>query len=138
NKGIETVFSAVMRLRPKFPNIRLQVLGTGDDGLEGELRQRARREGAQANFEFHGFIDPQGLPQFYRPAHVFCSPAMYEGGVANVYLEAMASGCPVVASVAGGAPEAVTHEETGLLVSPGDADTAAAALDKILSDKALA
>jgi glycosyltransferase involved in cell wall biosynthesis len=58
-------------------------------------------------------------------------------GVANVYLEAMASGCPVVASSTGGAPEAVVDGETGLLVEPGDVEATAAALDRVLGDAAL-
>jgi phosphatidylinositol alpha-1,6-mannosyltransferase len=73
----------------------------------------------------------------YAEADVFCSAALHEVGVANVYLEAMASACPVVASDTGGAPEAVEHGETGLLVEPYDVEATAAALDRILSDPAL-
>jgi glycosyltransferase involved in cell wall biosynthesis len=78
------------------------------------------------------------LPDFYRRAHVFCSPAQHEGGVANVYLEAMACCCPVVASSAGGAPEAVINDETGVLVPPGDEHAVAVALDQLLGNPSLA
>ena len=138
NKGVKTVISAVLRLRSKYPNIRLQILGTGDDGLREELQRWVHRSGAEANIEFHGFVERSGLPHFYRRANVFCSPALYEGGVANVYLEAMACGCPVVASIAGAAPEAVTDGETGLLVPPEDEGAVAAALDQILGNEFLA
>lgn len=138
NKGAKTVVAAVLRLRSKYPNIRLQLLGTGDDGLREDLQRCARRSGAEGNIEFHGFVERSSLPDFYRRAHVFCSPALYEGGVANVYLEAMASGCPVVASTAGAAPEAVTNGETGFLVPPEDEGAVAAALDQILSSAFLA
>jgi glycosyltransferase involved in cell wall biosynthesis len=138
NKGIQTVFAAVLRLRSKYPNIRLQILGTGDDGLREDLQRRAHRSGAEANIEFHGFVGHSSLPEFYRRADVFCSPAQHEGGVANVYLEAMACGCPVVASIAGGAPEAVISGETGVLVPPGDERAVAAALDQILGNASLA
>jgi glycosyltransferase involved in cell wall biosynthesis len=77
------------------------------------------------------------LPRYYHEADVFCSPAPYEGGVANVSLEAMACGCPVLASTAGGAPEAVTEGRTGLLVPPDDPDALVRALDRILSDAPL-
>jgi glycosyltransferase involved in cell wall biosynthesis len=137
NKGVETVCEAVLRLRPRYPNIRLQLLGSSGDSLANKLRERAQREGAGANLEFPGFIDRVGLPEFYSRADVFCSPAQYEGGVANVYLEAMACACPVVASTAGGAPEAVIDGETGLLVPPGDVGAAAGALDRLLGDPGL-
>ena len=138
NKGVKTVVAAVLRLRSKYPNIRLQILGTGDDGLREDLRRWAHRSGAAANIEFHGFVERSALPDFYRRANVFCSPALYEGGVANVYLEAMACGCPVVASTAGAAPESVTNGETGLLVPPEDEGAVAAALDQILGNEFLA
>jgi glycogen synthase len=138
NKGVKTLVSAVLRLRSTYPNIRLQILGTGDDGLREDLQRWARKSGAEGNIEFHGFVERSALPDFYRRANVFCSPALYEGGVANVYLEAMACGCPVVASTAGAAPEAVTNGETGLLVPPKDEDAVVAALDQILSNDFLA
>jgi glycosyltransferase involved in cell wall biosynthesis len=134
NKGVETVLEAVLRLRPRHPRVRLQVVGKSGDGLAAELRARAQRAGAGADVDFPGFIDRAGLADFYRRATVFCSPAQYEGGVANVYLEAMACACPVVAGTAGGASEAVRHGETGLLVPPGDVEAVAAALDRLLTD----
>jgi glycosyltransferase involved in cell wall biosynthesis len=138
NKGVTTVFEAVMRLRRQFPNILLQILGKGDDRLATEFERRARSEGAAGNLEILGFVgDRSALPDLYRRASVFCSPAQHEVGVANVYVEAMACGCPVVASTTGGAPEAVDDGESGLLVRPGDVDATAAALERILADPEL-
>lgn len=134
NKGIEPLFEAVLGLRSKYPKIRLQVLGNCTDSLIDEFHVRAGVVGATANFEFLGFVDRAGLPEFYQRAEIFCSPAQYEGGVANVYLEAMASGCPVIASTAGGAPEAVVDGETGLLVPPNDVPATMQAIDRVLSD----
>jgi glycosyltransferase involved in cell wall biosynthesis len=137
NKGVETVLEAVLRLRFKYPNIRLQILGKCDDELEEELLAKARAAGAGPNMEFHGFVDRVSLPEFYGRAHVFCSPAQYEGGVANVYIEAMASRCPVVASTAGAAGEAVVDGETGILVPPLDPGAVASAIDLILGNESL-
>ena len=133
NKGIETVLEAVLRLRAKHPNLRLQILGKGDGSEVEELQARARKAGAERNVQFTGFVSREKIPDYYRSADVFCSPASYEGGVANVYLEAMACGCPVIASTAGGAPEAMTHRQTGMLVGPQDVDATAAAIDEVLS-----
>jgi glycosyltransferase involved in cell wall biosynthesis len=138
NKGLTATYEAVMRLRTRHPGLRLQILGRGDDDLVLELEERARREDAADSFEFHGFVaDRDRLPAFYREADVFCSPADHEVGVANVYIEAMAAGCPVVAADSGGAPEAVLDRETGLLVRPGDPSAIAEALDELLGDDGL-
>lgn len=135
SKGVFTVVESVLRLRPKYPNIRLQILGAGGD-LE-ETRARIHAAGALGNVDFGGFVDRDKLAEFYRRADVFCSPAQFEGGVANVYLEAMACGCPVLASSAGGGAEAVLDGDTGLLVPPNDFEATTQALDRLLGDPGL-
>ena len=52
-------------------------------------------------------------------------------------LEAMASGLPVVSTAIAGIPEAVSDEETGLLVSPGDVDGLTRALERLLESHSL-
>jgi glycosyltransferase involved in cell wall biosynthesis len=102
------------------------------------LRSRVAREGLAGHVEFVGFVkDRAQLPAFYQQADVFASPADHEVGVANVYVEAMACGCPVVASTTGGAPEAVLNGETGLLVPPRDVGAMMVAIDRILGNAEL-
>ena len=120
NKGAQVVVEAVIKLRKKYPDIRLLMVGKGGPSLMEQLTERIHNEGAEPNVEFLGFIDLEKLPAYYRSAHVFCSPSAEYEGFGQVYLEAMACGCPVVASTAGGAPEAVVQGETGLLVPPND------------------
>ncbi|TML76232.1 MAG: glycosyltransferase family 4 protein [Actinobacteria bacterium] len=139
NKGLGTVLDAVLSLRSKWPELQLRVLGKGEGSFLADLRERARSAGAEDALDLAGFVgDREELPGLYRSAHVFASPAQHEVGVANVYLEAMACGCPVLAAATGAAPEAITHDESGLLVAPGDVPATAAALDRILGDPALA
>jgi glycogen synthase len=138
NKGVTTAAEAVLRLRDDHPDVRLQILGTGDDDLVDELQAHAREEGAADAIEFLGFVGNRDrLPQIYGAADVFCSPADHEVGVANVYIEAMACGCPVVAAVTGAAPEVIKDRETGMLVPPNDVVATRAALDAVLRDPAL-
>jgi len=136
NKGVHTVLEAVLRLRSKYPRIRLQILGRGDDDLEDQLRQRACAEGAGLSVEFHGFADRERLAEFYRRADVFCLPSQYEA-LGLVYLEAMACGCPVVASAAGGGPEAVLDGETGIVLPSQDPGEVVRALDLLLGNPSL-
>ena len=83
-----------------------------------------------------GFLSHEELGRRYGRAAVVACPSRREGfGV--VAAEAMAHGRPVVASAVGGLLDLVSHEETGLLVPPGDADALRAALDRLLGDPAL-
>jgi len=138
SKGVVTVFVAVMRLRAKYPDIVLAVLGPDEDGVGTELRRRAAELGAAANLELLGFAaERAGLPQYYRQATVLCALSKHEGGVGNVYLEAMACGCPVIAADNGGPPEAIVDGETGFLVPARDVEATTAALDRVLGDAPL-
>ena len=137
SKGALTAFEAVMRLRERHPDIRLRMLGK-ETALSDQITERARAAGAADNVDVVGFVDDRSeLPSYYGEATVFCSTARHEVGVANVYLEAMASGCPVIASRTGAAPEAVSDGESGFLVDPDDVGATAAAIDRVICDPAL-
>ena len=137
SKGIRTALDAVLQLRERYPDILLQVVGKGDD-LWKRLASRAAAAGAQRNVERIPFVrDRKTIVKLFQRADVFASPADNENGVANVYVEAMACGCPVVASTTGGAPEAVAHEKTGLLVPPRDPEATTHAIARLLADNEL-
>jgi glycosyltransferase involved in cell wall biosynthesis len=83
-----------------------------------------------------GFLPPDELGRRYARAAVVACPSRREGfGV--VAAEAMAHGRPVVASAVGGLLDLVVHEETGLLVPPGDVDALRRALGELLGDEDL-
>ena len=79
---------------------------------------------------------PQPLA-YYRLATVAALPSRIEG-LSQSLLEAMALGLPCLASDAGGNPDLITHERTGLLVAPLDAGAWAAALTRVLGEAGLA
>lgn len=135
NKGVHIVVEAALRLRSKFPNLALRIVGeVPENDLMRHFRSLLKEERAERNVEFTGFVPGEELPKYYRRAHVFCLPSEFEGGAANVYLEAMGCACPVIASTAGGGLEAVTDGQTGLLVPSNDVAATEQALDRILSN----
>jgi len=136
-KGVLAVADAVITLRAKYPEILFRVVGAGDAENEGRLREKIAARGAGESFELVGRVAHGELPAYYAGCDVFASPAPEEHGVASVYLEALASGRPVVACRSGGAPEAVLDGLNGRLVPPDDPEALAAALDQLLGSRAL-
>jgi glycogen(starch) synthase len=134
NKGAKVLVEAALRLRTKYPDLLLRMIGKGGPDLMEQIEAMIQAANARDNFEFLGFVDLEKLPGYYRSAHLFCSPAAEFEGFGQVFLEAMACECPVIASTAGGGVEAVTDGETGLLVEPNDVAGTAAAMDRLLND----
>ncbi len=124
------IFDRALRADPRW---RLEVCGDGI--LMEALARRLRELGVddRARLRGHVAID-DGLWDLYRSSHVLLHVSLTEG-VPQVLLEAFASRLPVVATAVGGVPELVGGR--GLLVAPSNADAAARALQRMLSDQIL-
>jgi glycosyltransferase involved in cell wall biosynthesis/predicted glycosyltransferase/SAM-dependent methyltransferase len=138
-KGHAVALRALARLRRERP--RALYVYTGENPrLGAELHALAIDLGVGDRVRAVGFVSDDDLPALYRLARVFVllsdsGPTDVEGfGVA--LLEAAASGLPVVATRAGGMPEALVEGSTGLLVAPRDARAAARAVSGLLADPA--
>jgi glycosyltransferase involved in cell wall biosynthesis len=93
-------------------------------------------ESVRARVRLHGKRSHDELPSFYAQADVVVVPSLSEAfGTAAV--EGMASGLPVVGTSAGGIPEVVADEETGLLAAPGDPAALAGAISRLVADPEL-
>jgi phosphatidylinositol alpha-1,6-mannosyltransferase len=140
-KAHKMVLQALAALGDKIPDLAYLVVGEGPE--RAELTALTRALQLQGRVIFTGFVPDDLLPQYYSLCDVFVmpsdetTPGDYEGfGI--VYLEANACGKPVIAGKAGGAPDAVIDEETGLLVDAHDVDAIAAAILRLLTDSDLA
>jgi glycosyltransferase involved in cell wall biosynthesis len=111
-KRVDVLLEAFRRLRAELPGVRLVVVG---DGPARETLQERAPSGAT----FLGELRGDALADLYASADIFCFPSTTDT-FGQVLLEAGASGLPVVAAAAGGAPELVQHGSTGLLVPPDD------------------
>lgn len=123
------VLLRALSLVPAITRPHLVLAGEGP--MLGELRATAQRLGVAAHAHFLGARDDTA--SLMQCADVLVLPSREEG-LSNVVLEAMAAGCPVIASAVGGNPELVEHARTGLLFPPDDATALAAALVRVACD----
>jgi glycosyltransferase involved in cell wall biosynthesis len=137
NKGVEVLVEAACRLLPKLPDLRVKLIGRGEQPVLRRLRELVARAGAPDMLDEVGFVEHEQLPEHLSGAHVFAAPSRYEGGPGFVYLEAMACELPVIACAGSGAAEVVSPEVTGTLVPPDDVDALSAALERLLTSERL-
>jgi glycosyltransferase involved in cell wall biosynthesis len=105
----------------------------GDGPTRAATVQRAKDLELEGRVQFPGSLSPDEAKDMMNRAAVFCLPSTWEG-TPTVVLEAMASGVPVVGTDVNGTADLVGHEETGLLVPPGNPEALARALGALLED----
>lgn len=136
-KGQRELLHAFAAIRTRHPDAHLVLVGSDDErggAYATELEAYARDLGVADAVHLLGFrSDALGIVS---ELDVLVLPSTIEG-MPLVVLEAMALGTPVVATAAGGTPEAVDDGGTGLLVPVGDVNALAAALDRLLADALL-
>jgi glycosyltransferase involved in cell wall biosynthesis len=130
-KRIDVLLRAAARLRDKIPGLEVRIVGGGPE--LPRLQKIWREEHLQPVVTWRENISQSELVREYKHCDVFCLPSVQEGfGI--VFLEAMASGKPIVAARAAAVPEVVQH---GLLVDPDRDESFAAALERLYREKAL-
>ncbi|MBT3745953.1 MAG: glycosyltransferase family 4 protein, partial [Actinobacteria bacterium] len=136
-KGMDTLIKASLEIQKTIPNVTVAIAGTGRD--EKKLKKLIETTGAPV--KMLGRVDDDLLPGLYGAGDVFAMlcrtrwAGLEQEGFGIVFVEAAAAGVPQVAGQSGGAAEAVSHGETGLVVDPpDDPKKAAAALIKILNN----
>lgn len=130
-KGLKYLLGAFRRLKGRFPDTRLIVVGPG--GRSHRLLGHHNLEGVN----FTGYVSYEDLPRYFKTAHVFCAPATGAESFGIVLLEAMAAGAPVVASNIKGYAGLITNGVNGLLAQPMDEESLANAIARLLENKSL-
>jgi L-malate glycosyltransferase len=130
HKDHETLLRAAARVTRELPSARFVIVGEGE--RREALLALATELGVVGQVTFAGFrTDLDGLlPAF----DVFCLSSHMEG-LGTSLLDAMCFGVPVVATAAGGIPEAVEDGVTGRIVPARDPEALAAALVEVLRDE---
>lgn len=138
-KGVDTTLEAMARLLTVRRDIVFLIVGEGPQ--RPDLERLVERLNLRDHVVFCGSVADHELAAHYNLASVFVMPSRYlarQGsveGLGLVYLEAMASGVPVIAARSGGVTDIVRDGETGLLVEPGSVAELACALEHLLSDQ---
>lgn len=132
-KGFHRVLEVMPALVEKFPNLMFLIVG--DNGPEGGIRERLETQVQQLNLQKHvrflGTLATEELKIPLSAADVFVLATANEGW-ANVFLEAMACGLPVVTTDVGGNQEVVNTNELGIIVPFGKPEALERALIKAL------
>jgi phosphatidylinositol alpha-1,6-mannosyltransferase len=140
-KGQDTLIEAMPRILAAEPDAVLLIVGGGP--YEKDLRRLARETGVADSVRFTGSVPWSELPAHYGAGDVFAMPCRTRRGgldvegLGIVYLEASATGLPVVAGDSGGAPDAVLDGETGWVVRGGSAEQSAERIVALLGDAEL-
>jgi len=139
-KGQDTLLRAWPAVLRAIPDAALLIVSGGP--YAGQLHRLANETGVSASIRFTGSVPQAELPAHYAAGDVFAMPCRTRRGgldvegLGIVYLEASATGLPVVGGDSGGAPDAILDGETGYVVGGRDVPALERRLVALLSDPA--
>lgn len=141
-KGQDTLIRAWPHVRRTHPDAVLLLVGDGPQ--RGALERLAETEQVASAVVFAGPVAWAEIPPYFDAGDVFAMPCRTRLGglepeaLGIVFLEAQASGLPVIVGDSGGAPDAVRHGETGYVVDPYNPVAVASKITALLEDPARA
>lgn len=137
-KGTDVYVEAMIQLLKRRGDAVALVMGRATEAhqaFEAGLRRQVADAGLQDRLLFMPEVPPEQMADWYRILDLYVAPQRWEGfGLTPI--EAMACGCPVVATRVGAFETLVVEGVTGTLVAPDDVDGMAHAVDAMLSDPA--
>ena len=128
-KGFAVLIEVVAKLKEKYPEITLVITGDGEE--QDTLMAKAEAEDVTPQVRFVGRLSKDALGASIKGADVFVLNTAYEG-LSHQLLEVMDLGTPIVTTTAGGNPELITNDVSGILVPFNDAQALQAAIVRIL------
>jgi glycosyltransferase involved in cell wall biosynthesis len=144
-KGADLVLRSFAQLAKSRPNIKLLFVGPdrglaqGTDGSVNfvEFCAKEMPDHVRSRVDYRGTLPRHEIEHLRTKAILTIVASRYET-FANVVIEAMSTGCPIVTTSVGGIPEIASHNRNALLVAPDSVDSLSEAIAKLLDDPALA
>lgn len=137
-KGLDVLIHSLPLVLQRVPGALLKVVGCappGEEEYEQECRALVQSLNLESHVEFIGYS--RHIAQWMKRFDVFVLPTRAEAfGIVNI--EAMAAGCPVVATDVGGIPEIITGPDVGTIVPVDEVGAVAAGIVRYLTDRDLA
>ena len=130
-KGLFDLVEAAAEVVPRLPNVRFVLAGDGE--LRAQLEARVAALGLTRQVRFAGSRPLAVLARWLGAADLFLLSSHYEG-MPLAMIEAMAAGCPVVATAVGGVPDVIADSNGGRVVPAKNPHALAAAMVEILGD----
>jgi glycosyltransferase involved in cell wall biosynthesis len=129
-KHVADLLRAMPAVRRALPQAHAVIIGDGPEHARLRALATELELGPAATF-LGALPDDDEVARWYRRADIFCLPSVQEN-FGMVFVEAMASGLPVVATSAAAIPEVVPQRQAGILVPPADVHALATALIELL------
>ena len=137
-KGQDKLIKALPEIKDEFPNVKLLLVGEGP--LRKKLSKLVKKLQLEDNVIFTGRVSYEELPKYFRVGDIFAMPARTRNfgleveGLGIVYLEASATGLPVIVGSSGGAPDALIQGETGYVVDGRNVEEIARQISYLIRD----
>jgi glycosyltransferase involved in cell wall biosynthesis len=136
-KNLALLIDAVRQLAPKYPNLRLLLVGgnskSGQTPDDEEIILRERARGLEDHVFFTGYVDhPEALIKGFNVGTCVSRPG--NEGIPNSLLESMVAHQPVIATAVDDIPELIEHEVNGLLIDDNNLDQLVAAIERLMND----
>jgi glycosyltransferase involved in cell wall biosynthesis len=136
SKGVDVLLRAAAELRRRGVGHQVKILGQGP--AQNQLESLARELGIESQVTWSPLVPQALMPREYGASTVTVLPTRGQAeGLGLTLVEALLAGSAVVGTPAGGIPEVVLHEQTGLIAREGDPIDLANQLQRLLSDSAL-
>ena len=134
-KGVDVLIEAFHILCRRFKNLQLRIVGDGK--MRDKLMERINLLNLNSHVKILGYMPYYSVKDQLSEASIFVVPSRSEG-LPNALLQAMAAGLPIVATRVGGIPSLIRDGENGLLVTAGNPEELAEAIEKLLINRDLA
>lgn len=132
--GVDILIRSMAEVRKKFSDIKCLIVGDGPERKKLEILVSGLK--LEGNVAFLGAVAHFDIPRYLNQAMIFARPSRSEG-MGNSFLEALASGLPIVGTPVGGIPDIITDGVTGLFCQAEDPQDLARKITELIENPEL-